>query len=956
MQDPHPFAPRAWLGHLAAILPSPRATRPLAFLAAASIAAVASAQVVPGSIDEGTAIDPFRARFLDSNPGSGLLDEDGRLARVYGAAFSNGSNAVESAERFLRQHAPMLGSNFAQLMAVGPNADGTHVLPVSYDPATDSYRFSLVGYTQHVNGVPVFRGDVRCLVRNEPGYPLVLVSNGLRDLGDFGTTFTGGPVSPSKIDLRRATRRALNQFGPGAEISAQEQVIWAGYEGAPVDAPRIAVKFIVTGTGVFDRELRQRILYLVDPANGEILFQEDQIVNADMTVAAKGNATADNRADACSAEIPKPLPYARFTFGTTTSYADAFGVAVLPNVNTALTVTGYTDGRYFKMNDVPATESAVAMPMAEGAFEFLHNAPNTDEGDRAEVNAYIEANRVRDFLMATNPSFPTIPGQQGATAFQINVRVSGTCNAFYDGVSINFYPAGGGCNNTAFSTVVHHEYGHHVVNVAGSGQGAYGEGFGDVMGVLVTDESLLAIGFQTCGTGIRNASNTCQYSASGCSSCGSEIHACGMLLSGCVWSLRQNLVTTYPTTYRAMLADLCLSSVLLHTGTTIGPSITVDFLTLDDDDGNIGNGTPNYAAINGAFSAHGLPGPALELISFNFPAGRPTLALPSGGTPVEFTVAPVSGTPAPGTGKLGYRFGSTGGFTLIDAVETSPNAYRALLPGGDCGARLEYYVAAEASTGVVVTSPSSAPFSNYAAISAIGIVNAFADTVETNLGWSLSTTGDTATSGIWTRVDPIGTQAQPEDDVTPAPGTICFVTGQGTVGGAAGQADVDGGKTTLTSPTMNATGGIPYISYSRWYSNSLGQNPNADVFRVEVSSNNGATWVPLETVGPTGAEVVGGWFQKEFNVLNYVAATNQFKIRFIADDAGGGSLIEAAVDEIRLRVFRCDANADVNGDGIVDASDLALVLGSWGLAGAGDLNGDGTTDATDLAILLANWG
>jgi hypothetical protein len=46
---------------------------------------------------------------------------------------------------------------------------------------------------------------------------------------------------------------------------------------------------------------------------------------------------------------------------------------------------------------------------------------------------------------------------------------------------------------------------------------------------------------------------------------------------------------------------------------------------------------------------------------------------------------------------------------------------------------------------------------------------------------------------------------------------------------------------------------------------------------------------------------------------------------------------------------------DVNGDNVVDASDLAVVLGGWGTPDV-DLNNDGTTDATDLAIVLGAWG
>ena len=47
-------------------------------------------------------------------------------------------------------------------------------------------------------------------------------------------------------------------------------------------------------------------------------------------------------------------------------------------------------------------------------------------------------------------------------------------------------------------------------------------------------------------------------------------------------------------------------------------------------------------------------------------------------------------------------------------------------------------------------------------------------------------------------------------------------------------------------------------------------------------------------------------------------------------------------------------DGDLNGDGVVDATDLAALLAAWGTA-SGDINDDGTTDALDLAALLANW-
>lgn len=52
---------------------------------------------------------------------------------------------------------------------------------------------------------------------------------------------------------------------------------------------------------------------------------------------------------------------------------------------------------------------------------------------------------------------------------------------------------------------------------------------------------------------------------------------------------------------------------------------------------------------------------------------------------------------------------------------------------------------------------------------------------------------------------------------------------------------------------------------------------------------------------------------------------------------------------------------DLNGDGVVDVSDLLILLGQWGactpgeLCGA-DLNCDGAVDVSDLLLLLENWG
>jgi hypothetical protein len=51
----------------------------------------------------------------------------------------------------------------------------------------------------------------------------------------------------------------------------------------------------------------------------------------------------------------------------------------------------------------------------------------------------------------------------------------------------------------------------------------------------------------------------------------------------------------------------------------------------------------------------------------------------------------------------------------------------------------------------------------------------------------------------------------------------------------------------------------------------------------------------------------------------------------------------------------CAVPGDLDGNGVVDAADLAVLLGQWGGPGSADLDGSGTVDAADLAVLLGAW-
>ena len=95
------------------------------------------------------------------------------------------------------------------------------------------------------------------------------------------------------------------------------------------------------------------------------------------------------------------------------------------------------------------------------------------------------------------------------------------------------------------------------------------------------------------------------------------------------------------------------------------------------------------------------------------------------------------------------------------------------------------------------------------------------------------------------------------------------------------------------------SGRHPKIGYWRWYSNNAGGSPNADVFVVDIS-NDGINWTNVETVGPSGSDTGGGWVYHEFFVADVAASGLPAQLRFIAADAGDGSIIEAAIDDLRI--------------------------------------------------------
>jgi V8-like Glu-specific endopeptidase len=301
-----------------------------------------------------------------------------------------------------------------------------------------------------------------------------------------------------------------------------------------------------------------------------------------------------------------------------------------------------------------------------------------------------------------------------------------------------------------------------------------------------------------------------------------------------------------------------------------------------------------------------------------------------------------------------------GGFQNVPMTEQAGGAYEVAFPAAKCGSQIEYYVLVTSSDGGTVTQPPDAPGSVFHASVTTASTTVVSLDFETSDGWTVS--GD-ASVGAWEAGVPVNdNRGDPPAD---ADGSgQCFVTAN-----FAGDSDVDSGSTVLTSPGYDLSSlDDPYVRYARWYHNSFGSAPFEDTFVVEVSNDDGAAWSPIETVGPAGLEVSGGWIAKSFRITDVVAPTATMRFRFTASDVGDGSVVEAGVDSFEIFDAECFevVCGDLDIDGDVDLVDFA-VFGQC-FAGAqnppnpncpvgvdADCDDDGDVDLSDFASLSQNF-
>ena len=673
-------------------------------------------------------------------------------------------------------------------------------------------------------------------------------------------------------------------------------------------------------TSVDQDKIPYKWFTLVDAHNGKIWYRQDLIDHATKELVVMGQVSVNTF---ITPKVNTPLPNLWMEQNAIVSFSDSSGKATFNNITAATNTTIRLKGKYSTVQlggttgRTPSFTYSMQPTASTDTLYFDGQGSGADTATQEAINAYYHVNVVHDYMKRFYPTFNSMDN-----SLPTNIDLtSGTCNAFYNGSSINFYKVGAGCPSFAnIADVIYHEYGHGINDkYYQSGgftfqNGSMGEGYADTWAIGITNDPILGKA-STLGqltSFIRRYDiNPKVYPQD----IQGEVHADGEIIAGAWWDVGVNMgnqqqkMALYAETFDAHPNGPTGNEGEVYT------DVLVAALMADDNDNNILNGTPHSTAILQGFARHGL-----TLLSSVDLLHTP-VDMAASAAPIPYTATFLYAgsntnflwqTYLAGA-KVIYRINNNNHWDTTNLVQAGTSGvYNGNIPAQSAGTLISYYI-----TGYDIFGSPSAIQPNGTAnlpfFTLVGFTNKRTEDFDVvqSPGWQTGLTGDNAATGIWEFATPIGSYitpsdpnsiVQPSQDATGGSGTDCAVTQNApTASSAAGTADVDAGVTTLKSPAFNLTTYTqPVITYSRWYSNSQGANPGNDPWIVEISNDN-STWVSVErTYVPDR-----NWRRNAIRVRDYVTPNATVYLRFRASDStlasgtnNGQSLVEAGVDDV----------------------------------------------------------
>jgi hypothetical protein len=851
--------------------------------------------------------DLLRAEY----PGVRFNKDGDRVISIYGKPMTPGATPQQAAADFLAEHGGAFGV---------PELD----LRVSWSSDVGSGNSTVFAYTQYIGGLPVDMGLARVLVLNGNPNHVIYAAGQLARVPEAGFArrqFTGKEA----VELVRA----IPAYSDMPAWGKPELVVYDGRaDGLKMDAVQ-AWKFRAdANVGLAER---QGMTFFVDAATGALVFARNEILNTDVNGRVRGNATPGNKPDANgNSPVQTGIELIRVAIqGGNSVYTDADGGYTIPyggggqvNVSTSLDF-----GKWVDVNNLAGSVLSLNQNVTPpGPADFLFN-PSPSELTTSQVNAFIHQTKIHNYFKDRAPGFTALD-----VSFPANVNIASTCNAYYDGVSTNFFKSGGGCVNSAYSTVVAHEYGHHIVNRLGLAQDAFGEGYGDTCSVMLYDTSIIAEDFYGPGSPIRDV-----YLAHKQYPCGGEIHDCGQVLAGFWYDAKEQFKTTYGSQLglelsRQLEVDWSLITVGGVNGQSASPTTAIEVLTANDVDGDLDNGTPDWYDICNALGKHGIACPELILIAFAYPDGLPAELTPNAPATIRVNVVPVNGLPQPGSGEIHYRLH---GQSFISAPMDEPqaNQYVATIPGFDCPDAVEYYFSAKAEGGLNVVDPPEAPAEFFSVV-----VGRLDTQVALTVGFNAGLPGDWQATGLWH----VGSACSPGDSCDG--GTFAYYGKDATCKfNTPGQRTTGTLSTVLTLPSVSPAGTLK-LAYC---SNLLTENkPGLDTAKVFIDG-----------VKVDQAQESANWQPRSVDITAYAGQTVDLAFTFDSLDAYYNNFRGWQVDGIQLVVTDavCDAGCypDFTGDGTLDLFDFLAFVNAFNAHDpSADCIPDGTLDLFDFLCFV----
>jgi hypothetical protein len=493
----------------------------------------------------------------------------------------------------------------------------------------------------------------------------------------------------------------------------------------------------------------------VDAATGEVL----ELSDINDYAAAQATGGIYQNSPTTGSEIVRPMPYADYGTGT---YANSAGIYNW----TSGTKTSTLNGQYVKITDSCGAISRTSD--ATGNFLF-----GTSTGTNCTIPAggggagnthssreqFYQVNRIKEVVRGWLPSNAWINGK-----LTVNVNLNQTCNAYWNGSTLNFFKSGGGCNNTGeISGVSLHEFGHGIDQNDGTGtatDGATGESYGDTTALIALHASCLGAGFLssncsgygdacTSCTGVRDA-DYAKHTSNTPATANNFIRVAWTILDR-LWYLSRNTATKS--------FSCTTGSTYTSNGCSAG-SLWKVMRAVDDDNGNLNDGTPHGGALFAAFNRHGIACTTDTGASTTFagctPPASPTLSITAG-----TNSAALSWTGSGVYNVFRNETGCNAGFTKIASATSATSLTDANVANG-----LTYYYQVTAypsgneacaslpSTCVSVTPVSGPPTPDFA-------ISASPASVSIAQGASGSSTVSTTVSGGFSNAISLSASGQP---------------------------------------------------------------------------------------------------------------------------------------------------------------------------------------------------